>query len=909
MRFRSLEFATSAIRVAIAVALSLCLAGSGLRADDAPVQAASAMLYLANGDMSPGGLRDGDAPDMLRWQHPAFVGTFDFPRRAVRAIHFPRPAAPPQPDGEYLFELAGGDVLFGSLARMTADELELNLPGFGPVHVERPAVRRLALWRGGADLLYLGPNGLDGWEGTKPQWREEAGHLLTDQPNSFLHGNLGIPAQANIEFEISWTQKPDFVFVLGVDDHEEQVTQGFRFEVWNDDLLVIRESPDEADVAMLIKIVPGAGRVRLQAYLDQPNNRMIVQGSDGKPLGELRLSHGSELSFPGVRLVNKRGDVRLERLRISRWDGAAPPAVHAEEARLHHADGWIQYGEVQSFDAASREFVILVNGQARRVPADKATSVVFAPAETGAVSSMRALCHNGVRLSGELLNVAEGRVWLKHPAVREPLALPVEALRSLLVLEQETVTFDTKRLVGRLELAQTRLSGVLMDGIGGDGASCLVWLPTASQTSAALKVGASGRIVYRDPPPPPLPTSAGRPRPARAAGLWGGLMRAISANERAPQSTGLFQPVLHLRSGDAVPCKVQQIDERGVAFETPMSNATFVEHARVKAVELARSLDTIQIDEAKRERLLTLPRMQKQSPPTHLIRSTSGDYLRGRLTEMNGEALSVEVRLETKQLPREHVSQIIWLHADELDPSKLAPVASEAAPRVQAVRSSGTRLTFHATEVKESQLSGESDVLGSCRIDLNDVDRLLLGQAIDEAAAELTYQPWKLQNAVEPKFVTAGDGHSRPLGTESALVGQPAPEFELDLLSGGRFRLSEQRGKVIVLDFWASWCGPCMQAMPQVDGVVHEFADQGVELVAVNLQEPAEQVRATLERLRLQPQVALDIDGVVAGQYAATAIPQTVIIHRDGTVARLFIGGGSQFAEQLRGALQQVVQP
>ena len=135
------------------------------------------------------------------------------------------------------------------------------------------------------------------------------------------------------------------------------------------------------------------------------------------------------------------------------------------------------------------------------------------------------------------------------------------------------------------------------------------------------------------------------------------------------------------------------------------------------------------------------------------------------------------------------------------------------------------------------------------------------------------------------------------------MVGNQAPDFQLELLDGQNFRLSDQHGRITVLDFWATWCGPCIQSMPVVDQVVQEFADQDVQLIAVNLQESGEQIESTLSRLGLNTQVALDIDGTVAAKYAATAIPQTVIIDRDGNVARFFVGGGSQFGDQLRGAL------
>jgi thiol-disulfide isomerase/thioredoxin len=144
---------------------------------------------------------------------------------------------------------------------------------------------------------------------------------------------------------------------------------------------------------------------------------------------------------------------------------------------------------------------------------------------------------------------------------------------------------------------------------------------------------------------------------------------------------------------------------------------------------------------------------------------------------------------------------------------------------------------------------------------------------------------------------------------ESVLVGKEAPAIDLPLLGGGKFRLADRKGKVVILDFWASWCGPCHQVMPQIVSVAGEFAGQGVELVSINLQESPERIRATLDRLKLEMAVALDTDGRVAERYGAISIPQTVIVDRDGKVARFFVGATARFDEQLRQALKAILNP
>ena len=99
-------------------------------------------------------------PAIVSWQAAPFVAPFDFAVGEVNAIQWPPPATLPKPTGDLCFELAAGDVLFGSLVSIDDKEVELDIPRLGRIHVQRSNLHRIYRWRDGADLIYLGPNGL-----------------------------------------------------------------------------------------------------------------------------------------------------------------------------------------------------------------------------------------------------------------------------------------------------------------------------------------------------------------------------------------------------------------------------------------------------------------------------------------------------------------------------------------------------------------------------------------------------------------------------------------------------------------------------------------------------------------------------------------------------------------------------
>ena len=124
-------------------------------------------------------------------------------------------------------------------------------------------------------------------------------------------------------------------------------------------------------------------------------------------------------------------------------------------------------------------------------------------------------------------------------------------------------------------------------------------------------------------------------------------------------------------------------------------------------------------------------------------------------------------------------------------------------------------------------------------------------------------------------------GRSVDLGS-----GNAAPELELALLDGGTFRLSDQRGKVVVLNFWASWCPPCRKEMPAFEKVWREFEEQGVVFVGVAVSDTEEDAREFADKTDITYPLGLDTTGGVLRAYKALALPTTVFIDRQGNESR-----------------------
>lgn len=112
----------------------------------------------------------------------------------------------------------------------------------------------------------------------------------------------------------------------------------------------------------------------------------------------------------------------------------------------------------------------------------------------------------------------------------------------------------------------------------------------------------------------------------------------------------------------------------------------------------------------------------------------------------------------------------------------------------------------------------------------------------------------------------------------------PAPDFTLKSASGENIKLSELRGQVVMINFWASWCGPCRQEMPLLDALHERYSPMGFTLLGVNVEKDATKARQLLEDLPVKFPILFDQKNQVSKDYDVIAMPSTVLVDRDGNI-------------------------
>lgn len=752
---------------------------------------------------------------------------------------------------------------------------------------------------------------------------------------------------------------------------------GTRIEMWDAHLATVREVGNLADIAVL-PLDEASKRFSLTFYIDQIAGIVAIYSNRGRMLEKIVVPGEKDSDHPYVLLENFGQQISLDQFDVFEWDGHLPESMDFPDSYVLSRDDKVTQGEIVGFDAESGELSLLTdegesstmklgtlrrsllarkpdasagqdkggssdekdegtqNGEGDGEVAKSGDDADGQASEPDPTRLIEVQLHGGCRLIGYVAGSQEDQVLLQCDHVRTkddgPLSFSSSGVVSMTGSETRFRSDDEPQgpvSQGKLRTESTELVGHLVADDSSDDAGVLVWKPWASDSAVTVRPDARGEIQFISS------TRVVKQKPAAAvdsgnrddaiSGLINGVFgkdnaRPSAASVEPRKPTALEPAEMIFQSGDSIRGIIEQIDERGMKLSSASTDTSHVPHQKIHSVLLRPTRGAEPPEVEKMKRLMTVPRQMRDDPPTHLLIAPTGDFLRCRLIAMDEQHVTVEVRLQIRQIPVGNVSRIIWLHefpwmekeeeaveGDADIPEEVQQAESGDTFLVHAIRASGRGVTFEPHQCDGETLSGKSELLGECSVQLSDLSLLLFGSDVGQRAQERREESWKLSLAKLPRvFDEDATGGDTSAGKQADLVGKRAPDIRLNTIDGERFDIKEHRGKWVVLDFWASWCGPCIRTMPEVDEIIESLGRDDLMLVAVNLQDSNERAKLAVDRMGLSGAlVVMDVDGETGRFYNARAIPQTVVVDPEGTVTHVFVGGGDKFLKDFEASLRE----
>ena len=148
-------------------------------------------------------------------------------------------------------------------------------------------------------------------------------------------------------------------------------------------------------------------------------------------------------------------------------------------------------------------------------------------------------------------------------------------------------------------------------------------------------------------------------------------------------------------------------------------------------------------------------------------------------------------------------------------------------------------------------------------------------------------------------------GPISPLNTDK-VINSKAPDFTLKDLAGKNVSLSSFRGKVVLLNFWATWCPPCRDEMPSFNKLYHELNKRGLEIIAVSTDGSVSGVKSFVEKIKVDFPVLSDADRTISKQYRVFSMPTTFLIDKTGKIVDKFYGEYDWTEPETKGKIEKL---
>jgi thiol-disulfide isomerase/thioredoxin len=860
-------------------------------------------LHLDQNQFVVGRLIGSTGDNELAWQCRWFDRPLLIDASEVRRIESTRQISLPTKEA-WAFDLRGGDCLIGNPVKIDANSWTIDVASVGDMQIESTSLVRMRRLLIEGDANRLGLTNLLAQPSTSAeptQPKMVSGRLTFDRPRSEWRCSLDTMEQRRLDLRLGWEDIPEFEILFDGQEGNSRESSA-RIEVWDRTVVAVQRHAGKAEIVRLTELDNNETNLALSIFIDSENHSFDFHSSTGEKLGLLKRLTTEKLNQVTVR--NFRHAVVIENFTASHinrgiaessTNGPTPDRLNIIGAASDLKDD----GRTLFYrDRDGKEFNVATDSIISLEPLPTANR--GKSSEPGKNLPLDDLIQihliDGSRITGSLSKAAEGSMALRSVHGRQFVRFASDLVLGIKPVRPSDGAPTTPPSKMQLQIPGVNLYGTLVEAFESQPNQRLQFHPFASSQPIAIREDGHGSLR------PTRPTIESQTR------VWRAMLEKSDAEEANTSASSSFRTPedLQLRTGDVFKADIHSIDAKGVVFKASATEKTFLPNDLIRSVQLKYPLRGIGIDAKKMERLLTVPRLQRESPPTHLVITTYGDYIRGRLIRLTDSTVEMEDSKEPLRIPREIVSVIVWLYERTGETEASSSSALDANEFYVHVRTSmNSRFTVMPKRFTEGNLEGKSPWLGELKIPFTEITAFGKGASLSpDSNAE---NPWRLTPAKSPLvYEDVGEANAGNTTSDgSGLLGRPATNFELSRLDGTPWRLGDQQGKVIVLDFWASWCGPCIHGMPLVEGTVRDFERDDCLWVGVNIAESEIRARSVVERLQLEGIVLLDELGAVAQEYQATAIPLVLVIDKKGIIRAAFVGSDEQNIVDLKRTIQE----
>ncbi|MFM7071105.1 MAG: hypothetical protein ACKO38_04840, partial [Planctomycetota bacterium] len=519
----------------------------------------------------------------LRWQSPAFQEPLVVPWERIQTIQMPTAAPASGAPAAFAFELVTGETIHGDLKGLSLESVDIESRQLGTLRLPRSSVRQF-FSSPSTNAVVVGPQGVEGWYSARPKNPQLGMNPWANNPNievewvrsserlkqwgdqdapatavlgAQLRSEFELPAKTRIELELSWRKKAAFAVVVGGGLAGNLDRTAFRLEVWNSQLVLVREDDQSAEVRPLLALPNENGNLRLHLYHDRAAGRLIVFAGGGPPLADLTFNSKPKTDGanngrgrqrapqfanpdpgpnPAVKdivspvptrtepnelvITNVQGDLRLDGFRVATWNGIAPSSIDSGKPGLLRTDGRMEIAEALRYDPSKKLLRLKDSAGERDESLAGFSHVVMtdrrsAPTGNGVHLSLR----DGDRLFGLPLPSPAGRLRLRHANIEQVVDIDLATIRSVAMVvdsvaepERNTATsvsdnatpstqtaVEPKTLISiataQLSWNGGSLLGTLVDSQKTSDSTGVLWKPVSAVSPVTLRRDFSGRII------------------------------------------------------------------------------------------------------------------------------------------------------------------------------------------------------------------------------------------------------------------------------------------------------------------------------------------------------------------------------------------------------------------------------